>query len=56
VWDASEAVRRTAAWYRIQCEEPSAARRLVDDDLHAYASDAARKGLVWTAQTRDRAE
>jgi CDP-glucose 4,6-dehydratase len=53
VWDASEAVRRTAAWYHGFSERTADARTLVDDDLLAYASDAARRGVSWAARTGD---
>jgi CDP-glucose 4,6-dehydratase len=40
VWDAPEAVRRTAAWYRGYARDPRRARSLVEDDLAAYAAAA----------------
>ena len=47
VWDAPEAVRRTAAWYRGYDQDPAAARRLLDEQLRAYQDDAAAAGLPW---------
>ncbi len=45
VWDAGEAVRRTAAWYHRQLLDPASARALVDEDLDDYAAAvAAREG------------
>jgi CDP-glucose 4,6-dehydratase len=40
VWDAEEAVRRTATWYREYYRAPARARELVDHDLRAYQEDA----------------
>jgi CDP-glucose 4,6-dehydratase len=42
LWDAREAVMRTAVWYSGYYEEPTAARKLVEDDVLAYEASAAR--------------
>jgi len=40
VWDAREAVRRTASWYHRFLRDPRVARDLVEADLDAYAEAA----------------
>ncbi len=49
VWDAAEAVRRTAAWYAAYDADPGTARPLLDGQLGAYEADARAAGLVWAA-------
>jgi CDP-glucose 4,6-dehydratase len=41
VWRAPEAVRRSAVWYRGHHEDPRQSRRLLDEDLSAYAASEA---------------
>jgi CDP-glucose 4,6-dehydratase len=38
LWRAPEAVRRSAVWYRGYHEDPRESRRLLDEDLSAYAA------------------
>jgi CDP-glucose 4,6-dehydratase len=47
VWDPRTAVGRTAAWYRDYYRDPTRARQLVADELHAYQADARVAGLSW---------
>jgi CDP-glucose 4,6-dehydratase len=66
VWNAPQAVRHTAAWYRDYYEAtahgkasgPSTAtlRELTSAQLAAYAADACSAGLVWAASEVDGAE
>jgi CDP-glucose 4,6-dehydratase len=49
VWDGPTAVRETASWYREYYRSPATARRLVDDQLARYQSDARAAGLPWAA-------
>jgi CDP-glucose 4,6-dehydratase len=49
VWSAAEAVGRTAAWYRQQSAGTAETRRLVAEDLDAYARAASGKGLAWAS-------
>ncbi len=54
VWDPSEAVRRTASWYREYYRAPARARELVDHELEAYQDDARAAGLTWAAGSGER--
>jgi len=47
VWDATTAVRQTAAWYREFHRAPAMARELVARQLQDYARDARAAGLSW---------
>jgi CDP-glucose 4,6-dehydratase len=47
VWDPTEAVRRTASWYREYYRAPASARSLVEHELLAYRDDARAAGLTW---------
>ena len=53
VWDPSEAVRRTAAWYREYYQAPASARALVEHELEAYQDDASAAGLPWAGSDED---
>ena len=54
VWDPSEAVRRTASWYREYYRAPASARDLVEHELEAYQDDARAAGLTWASGNGDR--
>jgi hypothetical protein len=54
VWDPSEAVRRTASWYREYYRAPATARELVEHELEAYQDDARLAGLTWAGGSGDR--
>jgi CDP-glucose 4,6-dehydratase len=54
VWDPSEAVRRTASWYREYYQAPARARELVEHELGAYQDDARAAGLTWAGGSGDR--
>jgi CDP-glucose 4,6-dehydratase len=54
VWDPSEAVRRTASWYREYYRAPASARALVEHELEAYQDDARAAGLTWASGSGDR--
>jgi CDP-glucose 4,6-dehydratase len=54
VWDPTEAVRRTASWYREYYRAPASARELVDHELEAYQDDARAAGLAWAAGSGER--
>jgi CDP-glucose 4,6-dehydratase len=54
VWDATTAVRRTAAWYRDDNRNSSSARELVKQELKAYQDDARIAGLAWAGATEGR--
>ena len=54
VWDPSEAVRRTASWYREYYRAPASARALVEHELEAYQDDARAAGLTWAGGDGDR--
>jgi CDP-glucose 4,6-dehydratase len=48
VWDVGTTAERTAAWYR-EHRTGTAAARLVDGDIAAYAAAAAAAGAPWNA-------
>jgi CDP-glucose 4,6-dehydratase len=47
VWNAEEAVRRTASWYREYYRAPARARDLVEHQLQAYQDDARAAARDW---------
>ena len=59
VWDASQAVRYTGAWYReyydtvgdgsVSRSSVEALRALTSDQIVAYEADARATGLAWAA-------
>ncbi|MDB6005213.1 MAG: CDP-glucose 4,6-dehydratase [Prosthecobacter sp.] len=48
VWDFSEAVSCTTAWYRTHFGAPGGEAEQVRQDILQYVSDAAQMGLRWT--------
>jgi CDP-glucose 4,6-dehydratase len=47
VWDAAQAVRESAHWYREYYRSPAHARDLVEHQLDAFERDAAAAGVAW---------